>query len=366
MIKPYTKNGKKLFEVFVKTKDKRGKQIARRKRGISSERKARDVEFLIKKELEMLSLEETPWTFKEWLNECLKRMQFHRKQSTIINYRGRLSKWLPQSFMGKDIKAFTKNDIFNLIFVELNNQMSENSQKSLLKMIRRIFEMAVEEGIIISNPTRGLVVKIPQREQKVLTATEAETFLKVAQMTSHRFYPVWVVALMTGMRSGEMYALKWSDVDLEANTISVTKQWTSKDGFGPTKTRESRVVPISPELRTFLAELKLKNSACDSDFVLPHLKEWTNGEQAQVTKEFCRSLGISEIKFHDLRATFITNLLAQGVPLVTVMAIVGHRKMSTTDVYLRLAGVNVKGATNQLGYKVPSEQVGQILSFKQR
>ena len=314
----------------------------------------------------MLSLEETPWTFKEWLNECLKRMQFHRKQSTIINYRGRLSKWLPQSFMDKDIKSFTKNDIFNLIFVKLNNQMSENSQKSLLKMIRRIFEMAVEEGIIISNPTRGLVVKIPQREQKVLTATEAETFLKVAQTTSHRFYPVWVVALMTGMRSGEMYALKWSDVDLESNTISVTKQWTSKDGFEPTKTRESRVVPISLELRTFLAELKLKNLSLDSDFVLPHLKEWTNGEQAQVTKEFCRSLGISEIKFHDLRATFITNLLTQGVPLVTVMAIVGHRKISTTDVYLRLAGVNVKGATNQLGYKVPSNPMGQILSFKQR
>lgn len=131
-------------------------------------------------------------------------MQFHRKQSTIINYRGRLSKWLPQSFMDKDIKAFTKNDIFNLIFVKLNKQMSENSQKSLLKMIRRVFEMAVEEGIIISNSTRGLVVKIPQREQKVLTANEAETFLKVAQTTSHRFYTVWVVALMTGMRSGEM------------------------------------------------------------------------------------------------------------------------------------------------------------------
>lgn len=59
------------------------------------------------------------------------------------------------------------------------------------------------------------------------------------------------------------------------------------------------------------------------DLVLPRLDEWTNGMQAQVTKEFCEAIGVTPIKFHDLRATFITNLLASGVPLVKVMAIVG-------------------------------------------
>jgi len=51
----------------------------------------------------------------------------------------------------------------------------------------------------------------------------------------------------------------------------------------------------------------------------------------------------------------ITNMLAQGVPLVKVMAIVGHKKMETTDVYLRLAGVDIKGATEALGYSTPKE-----------
>ena len=57
-----------------------------------------------------------------------------------------------------------------------------------------------------------------------------------------------------------------------------------------------------------------------------------------------------EIKFHDLRATFITNMLAKGVALNVVMSIVGHRRIATTDIYNRLAGVGVKGSTNKLSY----------------
>lgn len=91
---------------------------------------------------------------------------------------------------------------------------------------------------------------------------------------------------MTGMRSGEMYALKWTDIDLESKLISVTKQWTNKNGIGPTKTQKSRVVPISQDLLGFLKELKLK-AENNSDFVLPRLKEWEHGAQSQVTKEFC-------------------------------------------------------------------------------
>ena len=57
-------------------------------------------------------------------------------------------------------------------------------------------------------------------------------------------------------------------------------------------------------------------------------------------------------------------MLAQGVPLVTVMAIVGHARMSTTDVYLRLAGVNVRGATNKLGYELPKFDLAQVYELK--
>jgi len=62
---------------------------------------------------------------------------------------------------------------------------------------------------------------------------------------------------------------------------------------------------------------------------------------------------VTEVKFHDLRATFITNLLVQGAELLRVMMIVGHRKLGTTDKYVRKAGVPVQGVTNVLGYQSP-------------
>jgi integrase len=118
------------------------------------------------------------------------------------------------------------------------------------------------------------------------------------------------MALKTGMRSGELMALQWTDIDFEGRTIQVSKQWSNKTGFGSTKTQRVRVVPISEDLLMFLKELKLKRGS-ESGFVLPHLPEWENGDQAHVLRQFCAAIGITPVKFHDLRATFITNRLGR-------------------------------------------------------
>jgi integrase len=82
-----------------------------------------------------------------------------------------------------------------------------------------------------------------------------------------------------------------------------------------------------------------------------------------VTREFCVGLGITSVKFHDLRATFITSLLARGESLARVMSIVGHSELKTTNGYLRKAGVDVQGGTNKLGYKLPQESGAQVLTL---
>lgn len=74
-----------------------------------------------------------------------------------------------------------------------------------------------------------------------------------------------------------------------------------------------------------------------------------NDEHASVLREFCESIRITSVKYHDLRATFITNLLAHGESLARVMAIGGHTQIKTANVYLRKAGVDVQGGTSKLG-----------------
>lgn len=353
-------NGKKVYEVYVNGFDLRGRRVQRRKRGIENIRKAEEIEFQFERELANLREEGTPYTWQEWLDVAVGRMKQDCAASTVLNYQAYLGKWVNPFWKNRELKSLSRDDVYKIVYEEFDPSLSPNSRKTLLKQIKRVFQMAVEEGLLDRNPATGIKVQVPETEQKVLTNEEVKTFLQMARETDHRFFPVWAMALMTGMRSGELFALTWMDVDFEAKLISVSKQWTNKVGISPTKTRRTRMVPISDELLTFLKEEKLK---CESEFILPRLKEWENGEQAQVTREFCQAIGITPVKFHDLRATFITNLLARGVPLAVVMAMVGHSQIKTTNVYLRKAGVDIQGGTDKLGYGLPQARQASILQL---
>ena len=358
-IRNYIEDGKKLFEVYVNGCDSRGTRIQRKRKGIETLRKAENVEFELMRELAILKEQQVPFRWHEWFDECMRRMKVEMKESTIYNYQTQIRKWIHPHWENTEIASITRADVHEMIFEKCVEIISPNNRKTVLKMLKRLFQMAVDDGKLDRNPCAGIQVRAPEVEQKVFTTLEAEIFLREAKLTQHRFYSIWALALMTGMRSGELFALKWTDCDLEGRTISVSKQWTSKTGFGPTKTRRSRVVPISDDLLAFLRELKLQRGSEDS--VLPRFPEWEGGAQAQVTREFCEAIGITSIKFHDLRATFITNLLARGESLARVMAIVGHTQLKTTNGYLRKAGVEVQGGTDKLGYKLPQETLGTVL-----
>lgn len=379
MIKKYLENGKTLFKVQVFVKDRNRKQRSNTRSGITTEKEAKRLEFEFRHELMSEIEQECEWTWEKWHEEAIRKMRLSLSPSTILQYDGRLKKWIPDEWDKRLLVTFCDSDIHSVINREETNVLSSKSRQTVLKLISRVFEMAVEEGVIARNPAHGLRIKVQVKEQLVLTASEAQTLLQAAQNYAHKFYPVWAFALMSGMRSGEMFALRWTDVDLESGNIHVTKQWTSKSGITAPKNGKGRIVPISTAFAQFLkaekvrtgghsrtlSDFRLKSKVSFDDYVLPSLGDWATGLQAHVLKEFCRQIGIKTIKFHDLRATFITNLLANGVPLVQVMAIVGHAKMSTTDVYLRLAGVNVKGATDKLGYELPDLAIdGKILEFK--
>jgi integrase len=359
-ITPYTVEGKKLYEVYVNGNDARGCRRQWRKRGIESIRKAEDIQFNFERELAKLREEGVPYTWDDWFKLALARMRHSLKISTVMMYETYLGKRVTPYWKNRELKSITRSDVYDVVMEFPGDEITPNSKRCLLKCIKRVLQMALEDAVIDRNPAVGVKIQVHEVEQKVLTNEEAKIFLREAKLTQHRFYPIWITALFTGMRSGELFALLWTDIDFEAKTISVNKQWTNKTGVGRTKNGKSRLVPISNDLLVYLKELKLKTQ---TDHVLPHFKEWENGEQAQITRGFCVGIGITPIKFHDLRATFITNLLARGESLARVMAIVGHSQIKTTNVYLRLAGVDVKGATDKLGYQIPADQSASILQF---
>jgi integrase len=157
------------------------------------------------------------------------------------------------------------------------------------------------------------------------------------------------------MRSGELHALTWEQIDLEKRTILVDRSYDSNTKkIGPTKARYWRTVPINDSLYRLIPDLKSGPQASEFNHVLPRSKEWDNGDQAVSLKNFLKSINMKPIKFHALRACFATQMLASGVSAPIVMKIGGWKKSATMDIYLRLAGVETKGATDCLQF-IPEE-----------
>jgi integrase len=247
------------------------------------------------------------------------------------------------------------------------------------RTISYVFDWALDHRLI---PTTAISpvkeIKFKKGEEKlpeILTLNEIKSLLFTAKRLDHPWFPIWALALQTGMRSGELYALTWDSVDLEGNLIFVHKNYSTKDReIGATKGRYWRTVPISSELKSFLLEIKLSSGGGHShpefkgDFVLPHFKAWNSGHQAGELRTFCEMSKMKSIGFHTLRACFATHLLNLNISTAKVMKICGWKELKTMERYIRLAGVEVKGITED--FKVmPTDDVlmgsvSNLIDFK--
>lgn len=202
-------------------------------------RKAESVEFELKREMLMLKEQKVEARWNEWVSERLAIMKVNSRPSTLQSYQCILSKWINPHFDQKELGAISKINVHDLLFENMPGS-TIHTKKYVLKIIKRVFQMAVDHGKCDRNPYQGMTIKVPEPDKKVLNNNETRNFLQEAKMTNHRFYPIWIMALFTGMRSGELYAFRWSDVDLDGGIIQVSRSWSSKNCFTSTKNQKMR------------------------------------------------------------------------------------------------------------------------------
>ena len=114
---------------------------------------------------------------------------------------------------------------------------------------------------------------------------------------------------------------------------------------------------MSYDVMRLLQELRPQTEG--QGFILPRLNRWENGVQAAVLRTFCLEHRLPSVKFHTLRACFGTQLLRQGIAAVIVMKIAGWKDLKTMQRYIRLAGVEVAGATDKLSVLPPGGGCGK-------
>jgi len=251
-----------------------------------------------------------------------------------------------------------------LIFNEMEKKgLSKGRMKSVRSVVNIVFDWARLERIIpahIESPGRGVSIpKVESKMQPILNRDEIKLFLRKAQEVDHEYYYLWAVAVSTGCRSGELWALRWTDVSFETRMISITKSFSSRLGCDKsTKTKESRYVPINLALELLLKELKLKTAS--TGYVLPRITSWRRGEASRISRSFCQALGIPEITFHATRACFAVQCLISGLDIVTTMKLGGWKSVKSFQHYVRLAGVDIQGATDVLDL-IPKASIGSLI-----
>jgi integrase len=144
-------------------------------------------------------------------------------------------------------------------------------------------------------------------------------------------------AAMTGLRRGELLALRWRDVDWTAGLIRVRRNYTRGDFGTPKSRRTSRAVPMADALAGELdRHFRASEFTDDDDLVFGHPHLGTVLDPSKLRKRFkaaARRAGLRDVRFHDLRHTFGTRMAAVGAPLRAIQERMDHSDYRTTSIY---------------------------------
>lgn len=361
MIAEDKKNPGTFYISFGKRNPKTRQTVSLKWRGYKSKAEAnRDMPKIIVAVEDKIRRNHTP-TWGALLQELPAHLRVKEmKENTIDDYMSCLNAYTLSPWKNKLIDDIPPIEIRRLIYTDLATK-STGHQKNMLKMIRAAFDYAFELGHIKINPTPKLAFRVGDKIKAVLTQSQVHRFLLAAKDTNHPWYPVWLVALYTGMRNGELYALRWDNVDLEQRKIKVCEAWNNLDGIKETKSGNDRMISIAPPLLHLLKELKLASGG--QEYVLPRIPAWKKGQQALVLRTFLKGIGLPTVRFHDLRATFATLLLSKGIAPAQVMALGGWSDMKTMMIYVRKAGIDIEGITDCLLLHDPLDQTAEVIDF---
>ncbi|HWT01587.1 MAG TPA: site-specific integrase [Pyrinomonadaceae bacterium] len=263
---------------------------------------------------------------------------------------------LVEHFGGHKLKAITYGQIRSYKKMRLETPTRRGGQRTIatinreLGQLRRMFRIAVREQWmprnVFSEGDALISLNDENHRTRILSRVEEARLLAAIDSYPQRAHikGLVLIALDCSLRRGELFTLKWSDVDLESRTITVR-------AFNA-KTAKSRTVAMT--IRVYEWLLRWRENVTDENSHVFNVKvtiktAWT---------KICREAGIEDFHFHDCRATCITRMIEAGMPHATVMRVSGHSTLSCVFRYIRADNDTVFRAASALeAYLAQSAEV---------
>ena len=222
--------------------------------------------------------------------------------------------------------------------------------------LHHALKTAMEQNLIPNNPAAEVdPPKFDGAPMKILTEAQLDAFMKVIEKDAF-WHDFFYTAVTTGLRRGEICALRWKDFDTEQEMLHVRRTLHKEKGkpltTGDTKTYAgTRKIVLPPSTAQLLRERK-KTAPTEWIFPNPFDPEQpiAPGTAYNRLKALLKETGLPDIRFHDLRHTFATHALSSGVDAKTLAGILGHTKASfTLDTYTHTTGDMQKRAAEIVG-----------------
>lgn len=289
--------------------------------------------------------EEKTDRFKFYIAYWLRKKQFETKKSTFCNYANALKNHIIPILGDIKLKELNREVLQLFIYkVQGEYNLSEKTTKDYVAIIKQIMIDGQEEGVIPDFAINKRKLKYKKQEligTSKNTYTEEE-YKKIIQAILKKINYTKLgilLGLYTGMRIGELCALKFEDIDLNNKRINVTK--TLQRIYDPTnpdkptqvqitstKTSSStRIIPITDEI----VEILKKMNSGDETYILTGTKKYSEPRTfRRKYTDFMKKIEIQPLKFHSLRHTFASMNIENGTDIKTISQILGHSDIDTT------------------------------------
>ena len=302
-------------------------------------------------------------TFAEfWELDYLPTSAVTKKPRTIAEEKGVYSREVERSLGSLPLRDITPAMVERIVAGAVASGKAAQTVRHIVEVIRQVWNLAVDRGIVSGDsPTRR--VKLPRkdnRRMRFLTAEEVRRLLDVLKVRSVDTHDAVVLSVFAGLRFGEIHALTWADVNLDAGTVLIRDP----------KNKKNRHAHIVPEIE----EVLLRRGAGGMnkrEFVIPsrdgERRQWVSGTFSQVVDELGFNDGVTDdrdkVVFHSCRHTFGSWLVQRGVPLYTVAELMGHSSLEMTKRYSHLAPDTLRAAASSLSGAL-DRKTGKVIPFR--
>jgi integrase len=280
-----------------------------------------------------------------------------RKKATTVALESILRIWLEPFFADRDVRTITVDDVRDLMHMmergrrpgpklkgdrRYGRPTSAKTVRNYIGTLSALLNFAERNGWVSANVARHVDLPGVTRNEDIrfLEPVEVQALAEAAIAGSYRRIDraLYLTAAMTGLRQGELVALRWRDVDWTAGRIRVRQNYVLGEFGTPKSRRSTRSVPMADALSGELDRLhQTSNWRADGDLVFADPDVGAPLDKAAILRRYRRALKAARLdeahRFHDLRHTFGTRMAGAGTPMRTLQEWMGHRDIETTQRY---------------------------------